>query len=156
MYCDDCYASPARPVKMSHNVGLLFVRQVYTTEAELCRECVGKAFRHHQLYNATLGWWGMISFLATWYFLLANTVEYVAARTSLKERSPAKRSETRVHQQVAVKDTDSALRAWNETISRRVAAGDLVDDIAADLSNVTGVPVASARAFVTARAVDAT
>jgi hypothetical protein len=44
MSCDECRQSPAEDVLFRHNIGMLFMLQIHTTEATLCRACAKRAF----------------------------------------------------------------------------------------------------------------
>ncbi|MCP3105024.1 hypothetical protein LZ198_39775 [Myxococcus sp. K15C18031901] len=146
MRCDHCSRSEATAyVELNHNVGMVFARRSYTTAAELCRGCLGKAFWHHTLRNLTLGWWGTISFFVTWYYLLSNLVTYVQARAEMG-RSP--RQATPV---VAAARGDAALRIlqpFEHNVRMQLRMGDDPADIARDMARLHGVEAAAAHAFV--------
>jgi hypothetical protein len=63
---------PARNIRSSANAGFILWRQVYSFQGRLCRDCASGAYREFTARNLTRGWWGIISFFATFYYLLAN------------------------------------------------------------------------------------
>ncbi|MCE9671818.1 hypothetical protein LY474_28830 [Myxococcus stipitatus] len=146
MRCDHCsHSGPTAFVELHHNVGMLFARRSYTTAADLCRRCLGRAFWHHTLRNLTLGWWGTISFFVTWYYLLSNLVTYVQARVemgrSLQRQAPA----------VAVAKGEAALRIlapFEHNVRMQLRLGDDPADIARDMARLHGVEATDAHAFV--------
>ncbi|WNG32402.1 hypothetical protein F0U61_01360 [Archangium violaceum] len=146
MRCDLCYQSePTTYVELHHNVGMLFLRREYTTQGELCRGCLGRAFWHHTLRNLTLGWWGTISFFMTWYFLASNLVSYVQARGELAKAAP-RRAEPK-----PVASGEEALRLlepFEHNVRMRLRDGETPDSVAQDLSRYHGVELVSAQRFV--------
>ena len=147
MGCQHCYRSePAEYVELHHNVGMLFMRQTYCTYGRLCRECLHQAYNHHMLRNLTLGWWGTISFFATIYYLIANTVTYVSALRRLgRSKAPSAAAAP------AVLDGDEAqrrLEPFEHNVRLRLRAGDAVEDIGRDLAALQGVHASAAARFV--------
>ena len=74
------------------------LRQTYSTRARLCNSCLHEAYFHHLLRNVTLGWWGTISFFATIYYLLANTLVDLGAECAklwLGHKAPLRRARIR-------------------------------------------------------------
>lgn len=146
MRCDSCYRSgPSAHVQLRHNVGMLFIRREYATEGELCRPCLHRAFWHHTLRNLTLGWWGVISFFMTWYFLVGNLLDYVQARMELGKH------EARHAPSEKVASGEEALRLlgpFEHNVRLRLRDGEAPSVIGADLSRMQGVALDAALRFV--------
>ena len=70
---------PTHQVKFQRNIGLIVVRHIEVIEGNLCQECIEKVFRDFQLRNLLFGWWGVISFFATWAYLFENGTQYARA-----------------------------------------------------------------------------
>lgn len=132
-------------MELHHNVGMLLMRREYATEGQLCRRCLDQAFWHHTLRNLTLGWWGMISFFITWYFLIANLIAYVRARSELGEARP------REAPRAEVAEGDEAQRIlgpFEHNVRMLLRTGDAPEVIARDLARTHGVAPTAAQRFV--------
>lgn len=132
-------------MELHHNVGMLVMRREYATEGQLCRSCLDRAFWHHTLRNVTLGWWGMISFFMTWYFLAANLIAYVRARSELREMRP------REAPRVEVAEGDEAQRIlvpFEHNVRMLLRTGDAPEAIARDLARTHRVAPTAAQRFV--------
>ena len=148
MRCDTCSRSvPTAPAAFRYNVGMLLMRREYATSGDFCRACLGRAFWHHTLRNVTLGWWGALSFVMTWVFLVSNVSAYVEARRALgRGRAP-------VVSLPEVASGEAALRRlsrFEHNVLLRVREGEDVQAIARDLARVHRVTEASAELFVEA------
>jgi hypothetical protein len=122
---------------------MLFMRRVYETEGRLCGDCLGRAFRKHQLSNLFLGWWGMISFCMTCIFLVENTFNFFRARGELREWTQRK-----VATHVEPQGTPSErLAPFRHNVRLRLKRED-AERIAADLAETHEVPLSDAQAFV--------
>jgi hypothetical protein len=142
--CDICNSrNPSVQVQLRHNVGMLLMRRVYETEGRLCDECLGRAFRKHQLSNLFLGWWGMISFCMTCIFLVENTLTFFRARGELREWT-ARKETTRVEPQGT---PGERLAPFRHNVRLRLKREDAAR-IAADLADTHEVPLPDAEAFV--------
>jgi hypothetical protein len=143
--CDLCHSgNPSVHVHLRHNVGMLILRQVYETDGRLCEDCLGKAFRKHQLSNLFLGWWGLISFVMTLIFLVENTRVYFSAKrdlTRMRERKDAARL-------VPEGTPRERLAPFRHNVRLRLRREELPGAIAADLAATHEVPLADAEAFV--------
>jgi hypothetical protein len=58
------------------NIGLLVVRLPWSIEGRLCKSCIHKRFWSMTATTLFLGWWGVISFLVTPFFLVNNIGRY--------------------------------------------------------------------------------
>jgi hypothetical protein len=144
--CQACgtYA-PTQAVTLRHNVGMLFMRQQFTTQGALCRSCLHRKMGHHTLCNLTLGWWGTISFFATCAFLIANLVEYASALYRLRG--------ARVAAVAAAVTPDASealarLAPYEHNVRLRLRAGEAAGSIGDDMARLVGVAPADARGFV--------
>ena len=82
MTCQGCGdVAPTRKVHFGRNVGMLFMRRVFEVEGLLCRRCIEERFWEFNGKLLLLGWWGTISFFATWYYLIANLFTYLRSLT---------------------------------------------------------------------------
>ncbi|HVY25936.1 MAG TPA: hypothetical protein VHB79_05265 [Polyangiaceae bacterium] len=151
--CDLCQSgNPSTYVILRHNVGLLIMRQVYQTEGRLCQDCLGRAYRKHQLSNLFLGWWGMISFVLTFVFLIENTRQYFVARRELKRMVERKEAS----QVVPEGSPGERLAPFRHNVRLRLRRDETPAAIAADLAATHRVPLDDATAFVSSIATEAT
>jgi hypothetical protein len=146
MRCDLCFQSePTAYVELHHNVGMLLLRREYTTQGELCRSCLTRSFWEHTLRNLTLGWWGIISFFMTWYFLVANLFTYLSARGELGKAAP-RRDAPRVA--VSGEEARQVLEPFEHNVRMRLRDGETPEEVARDLARFHGVELTSAQRFV--------
>jgi hypothetical protein len=61
------------------NIGALFIRFHKRYEGNLCSPCINKVFCEYTLVTLFFGWWGVISFFVTPYFLLNNVIRYLGS-----------------------------------------------------------------------------
>lgn len=146
MRCDSCLLpEPSAYVELHHNVGLLFMRQEYSTEGQLCRSCLKRAFWHHTLRNVTLGWWGMISFFMTWYFLVSNLFAYLRAQGELEQARPREPARATV---ATGDEAQKILGPFEHNVRMLLRSGDAPETIARDLARTHGVEASAAERFV--------
>lgn len=80
--CDFCGEN--RPTKYNEfyaNIGMLFQRKQMCIKGNLCKKCTNKYFWKYTFTNLFLGWWGVISFWATFIFIIHNTLRYLMTLT---------------------------------------------------------------------------
>lgn len=146
MRCDTCSSNaPTAPAEFRHNVGMLLMRREYVTAGDFCRACLGRAFRHHTLRNVTLGWWGTLSFVMTWVFLVSNLVGYLRALQALGARR------AKVTSLPEVASGEAALRRlapFEHNVLLRLREGEDVQALARDLARVHAVTQDTAEHFV--------
>jgi hypothetical protein len=132
-------------VELHHNVGLLLMRREYSTEGQLCRRCLNRAFWHHTLRNVTLGWWGMISFFMTWYFLGSNLLNYWRAQSELGKVRPQQAARTAV---ATGDEAQKILGPFEHNVRMSLRTGDEPAVIARELARTHGVEPTEAQRFV--------
>ena len=77
MICQACgVEAPTKYVSFHQNIGALVVRFSKSVEGRLCKRCIHQHFWSLTGTTFFLGWWGMISFLVTPFFLLNNVIRY--------------------------------------------------------------------------------
>jgi hypothetical protein len=78
MYCQGCGVdAETKDVTFYQNIGALVMRFPSSISGRLCKSCVHKHFWNMTLITLILGWWGIISFCLTPFFLLNNIVRYL-------------------------------------------------------------------------------
>lgn len=81
MRCDSCGDTGAtKHVAFYQNVGLVIMRQSKTVEGNLCKACIDRVFWRFTLITLVFGWWGLISFFVTPFFLLNNVARFLGTR----------------------------------------------------------------------------
>lgn len=76
---------PTKYVKFYENIGMILQRQYRRIEGNMCRECIDKYFWEYTMKTLILGWWGMISFCITPFYLLNNIGRYLLTLGLKKE-----------------------------------------------------------------------
>jgi hypothetical protein len=81
MVCQSCGTeAPTKYIEFYSNIGVLIVRFEQFVKGNLCKSCIRENFWKHILINLLLGWWGIISFFATIFFMISNFISYVGTR----------------------------------------------------------------------------
>ncbi|MFA4998602.1 MAG: zinc ribbon domain-containing protein [Candidatus Paceibacterota bacterium] len=77
-YCQVCgdYA-PTKYVEFYQNIGMFLARQSKSIKGKLCKNCINKNFGDFTLTTLFLGWWGIISFFLTPFYILNNIFRYL-------------------------------------------------------------------------------
>jgi hypothetical protein len=77
-HCQSCGRhAPTRHVAFYQNIGLLIMRRSKSIEGDLCKACISKYFWEFTLITFLAGWWGVISFIVTPFFLINNLIRYL-------------------------------------------------------------------------------
>ena len=75
MVCQDCGVhAETKYVSFHQNIGALVMRFSQKVEGELCKSCIKRHFWTMTLITFLFGWWGIISFVLTPFFLLNNVI----------------------------------------------------------------------------------
>lgn len=81
MRCESCgLEAPTARVKLYQNIGMLVVRRYQLVEGNLCKPCITSYFWRFTLVTSVLGWWGMISLVATPLFIANNLFQFIKSR----------------------------------------------------------------------------
>src|SRR4051812_23867483 len=75
---------PVKTVNLNANIGMLFIRYEKHMKGNLCKDCINRTFWNYTLTNLFLGWWGLISFFATFVYMIGNIAQYLGS-LSLKK-----------------------------------------------------------------------
>jgi hypothetical protein len=79
--------APTKYVEFYQVIGVLVVFLQQSVRGELCKSCINKYFWEYTLICLTLGWWSIISFFLTWFFLINNIARYIGAAGLPSEHS---------------------------------------------------------------------
>jgi hypothetical protein len=80
MICQACgVEAPTKYSAYHRNIGALVMRFSNSVQGNLCKSCQHKFFWQYTLVNLTVGWWGVISFIVTPFFVLNNVYRYLTA-----------------------------------------------------------------------------
>lgn len=69
--------APTKYNEFYANIGMLVMRRQKHIKAEMCRACTDSYFWKFTTTNLLLGWWGLISFFATCFFMINNVTRYL-------------------------------------------------------------------------------
>jgi hypothetical protein len=70
--------------EFSGNIGALIMRFERSIRGYMCRICMGRQFWKFTAMNFFLGWWGVISFFVTPFYLVINTIVYFKCLRSFR------------------------------------------------------------------------
>jgi hypothetical protein len=78
MICQDCgIEAQTKHVTFHQNIGAFILRFPTSIEGNLCKACIHKHFWTMTPITMLMGWWGVISFIVTPFFLLNNIGRYL-------------------------------------------------------------------------------
>lgn len=78
MICRACgVEAPTKYVAFYQNIGALVMRFSRSVEGSMCKSCIHSTFWQFTLTTLLLGWWGVISFIVTPFFILNNVFRCV-------------------------------------------------------------------------------
>ena len=78
MICQACgVEASTKYVAFYQNIGALVMRFSKSAEGHMCKSCIHSTFWQFTLTTLVLGWWGIISFIVTPFFILNNLIRYV-------------------------------------------------------------------------------
>ena len=78
LVCDNCHIEAQTTYVVFHrNIGLLYARHHETIAGNLCKSCINKYFWKYTPVTLVLGWWGVISFFATLFYIPNNIIQYI-------------------------------------------------------------------------------
>ena len=81
-FCQGCQTyAPTKQVMFFRHIGAIILMFNAHVRGRLCRSCVNEQFAQTTLVTSFAGWWGMISFFLTPFFLLNNVVRYLFCLT---------------------------------------------------------------------------
>ena len=73
--------TPTRQTRLGYNVGMIVMRRVVEIDGLLCRGCIEKKYWEFNGKLLLFGWWGVIPFFATWFYLITNFFTYLMSLT---------------------------------------------------------------------------
>jgi hypothetical protein len=78
MNCQFCGERPAsRYVAFYQIIGIVIVFFIRSVKGDLCSVCIHKCFWYCTIISLLFGWWGVISFCLTPFFIILNVLYYV-------------------------------------------------------------------------------
>ena len=84
-FCENCGSSPAAPIRLRRQVGLVFVRTFYQSQLVLCDTCGQALTKEFQKQTALKGWTGVLSAMINPFMLAANARQRSKHRQTLKD-----------------------------------------------------------------------
>ena len=128
MICESCgIEAPTKYVLFYQNIGALLMRFTKRIDGNLCKSCIHKYFWEFTLITLILGWWGVISFLTTLFFIPNNIIRYLLS-LSLKPVPPGA---TVVE---LTEEAISRLSPYAETIVTRLSNGESLEHVTEDVA----------------------
>lgn len=113
-------------VSLHRNIGLLVFHLHAKLEGRLCRRCIREEF--HSLTGITLlfGWWGLISFFITPFFIASNVAQFLSSRALEEPPEDAVR---------LTDDTIERLSRYLDEIADRINDEEPIEDIVTNIAN---------------------
>ena len=84
--CQICGQTPAAPIDLRRQVGMVVLMKTYTSEMTLCSTCADEAYRQFQKSTVIKGWTGIRSALMNPIVIGTNAVNRSKHRKNLKEK----------------------------------------------------------------------
>ena len=85
-YCQICGQTPAAPIDLRRQVGMVVLMKIYTSEMTLCSSCADEAYRQFQKSTAIKGWTGIRSALMNPIVIGTNAVNKSKHRKNLEKK----------------------------------------------------------------------
>ena len=85
-YCQICGKTPAAPIDLRRQVGMVVLMRTYTSEMTLCSSCADVAYRQFQKSTAIKGWTGIRSALMNPIVIGTNAVNKGKHRKNLEKK----------------------------------------------------------------------
>lgn len=82
--CENCGASPAAPIDLRRQVGMVVLMKTYSAELILCSNCADQAYRQYQKSTVLKGWTGVRSALMNPIIIGTNAVNRSKHRKHLR------------------------------------------------------------------------
>jgi hypothetical protein len=146
MICQGCgIEAPTKYVSFYQNIGALVMRFHRSIKGNLCKRCINKYFWEYTLITLGLGWWGMISFFLTPFFVINNVVRYLGALGLEAPPPDATRPEL----------TDEAIEKLNphaDELIQRLGQKEKLAEVAEDIAAVAGVTPGQVQLYIAALA----
>jgi hypothetical protein len=128
MICQACgVEAPTRRVGFYQNIGAVAVRFSKSVEGNLCKSCVHKYFWQFTTVSLFLGWWGVLSLVATPVFILNNLVRYVVCLGMDPVPPGALRPQL-------TQELIARLRLHTESLIERLKHGEALERVARDVA----------------------
>ena len=91
MGCQICGANKTTVLAdFSGNIGAIIMRFERSIRGNMCKVCVHQQFWKYTAMNLFLGWWGVISFFITPFYLFTNTAVYLKCLRSFRRHEASK------------------------------------------------------------------
>ncbi len=146
MICQNCgREAPTKYVAFYQNIGMLFMRMMYSAEGDFCKPCIHQTFWTYFAVNLTLGWWGIISLIINPFLILNNVFRYAFCLTMPSPDPLATVPEL----------TDAALERLHphvNSIIDRLNAGEPFEKVAEDIAMISGTTSGQVALYVHALA----
>ena len=76
--CQNCaQTAPLMQINMYKNIGMIFSREQQQMSGLFCKKCIKNIFIEYFFTTLFLGWWGLISFIVTPFFLIIDLFYFV-------------------------------------------------------------------------------
>lgn len=144
MICQKCgIEAPTKYVAFYQNIGLLFMRMMYSTEGHLCKPCIHSTFWTYFASNMFLGWWGMISLIINPFLILNNVFRYAFC---LGMESPAPGAAPPYLDDYAVQ----RLQPHTQSLIGKLNAGEPFEKVTSDIAMISGATPGQVSLYVQA------
>ena len=89
IFCQSCVReAPTMYVEYYQNIGALIMRFSKEVKGHLCKDCSNRYFWSFTGTTIFLGWWGVISFIVTLFFILPNNIGCYLGTLGLQPPNP--------------------------------------------------------------------
>lgn len=148
MRCQTCGCNaPTKYVEFYQNIGALVMRFSSSVKGELCKRCINKHFTSCTLITAAVGWFGMISFCLTPFFILNNIVRFCG--TIGMEYGEATPRRPALHPTESLTpEAVARLQPFHNELYARLQGGEDIDRITMDVGPRAGVSALQVEHFL--------
>ena len=83
MRCEECnQTGTTTSVRFYSVIGMLIVSRTFAVSKQMCKGCAAEKFTEYTLTSLLLGWWGVLSFIATPFVVVHNLAAYAVSLVS--------------------------------------------------------------------------
>jgi hypothetical protein len=127
--CEACGRSPAAPIKLKRNVGLVVVHRTVTAQAMLCSGCADAATKQFQRQTLAKGWTSPRSALANPATMVGNAFRKRRHERTIRDQLTSVGADIQAGDEMAVVDpTDLLLAFGGFDVAKMPTIVDLVGD----------------------------
>lgn len=150
MRCHVCGCrAPTKYVEFYQNIGAFVMRFSESVKGELCKRCINHHFWKCTLITAAVGWFGLISFCLTPFFIINNIVRFCGTIGMKVPDEDATSSKPDPHPTLSLTPAIvNAITPYNDELRLRLNSGEDKDRICLHVGPRAGVSAIQVEQYI--------